>query len=201
MKLKNSLTTVLIFIIVAFYIVAQYAQKITWGGLPLQDQLFLVGKLPLNNGSYIGVFAGQWWRIFTVALTHANWLHLGVNMLAFFQLGNSVEHYYGRARYLVLLFVSLVTSSLIAIWLLPASQVCVGASGMIYGLFGVMLVTGKRMGVDYRELLGWIILNLIITFAIPGIAWQAHIGGLVGGVVIALVLQAIPRKPSLQRWE
>ena len=201
MKLKNSLTTTLIVVISGFFIIAQYAPTITWGHLGLQDQLLLVGKAPLTNGTYIGVFAGQWWRVFTVALTHANWLHLGSNMVAFFQLGNSVEHYYGRARYSVLLFVSLVTSSLTAIWLLPAGQICVGASGMIYGLFGVMLVVGKRMGIDYRSLLGWIAINLVITFAIPGIAWQAHIGGLAAGVAIALILQTIPRKPSLQRWE
>lgn len=69
---------------------------------------------------------------------------------------------------------------------------------MIFGLFGVMLVTGKRMGVDYRQVLGLIILNLAITFAIPGIAWQAHIGGLVGGYVAAQLFQSFSKPRPFQ---
>jgi membrane associated rhomboid family serine protease len=198
MKLKNSLTTVLIFIIVGFYIVAAYAPTITWGSLGLQDQLLLIKKAVFPDNQLHGVFAGEWWRVFTVALTHANWFHLGSNMLAFFQLGNIVERYYGRAKYALLLTVSLVASSFAALWLLPTNEPCVGASGMIFGLFGVMLVTGKRMGVDYRQVLGLVVLNLAITFAIPGIAWQAHIGGLVGGYVAAQLLQNFSKPRPFQ---
>ena len=201
MKLKNSITTVLIFIIVAVYIVAHYALTVTWGGIPLQDQLLLVGKIPLNDGTSLGVFGGQWWRVFTVALTHANWLHLGFNMMAFFQLGNIIERYCGRARYSVILFLSLVTSSFVAVWLLPTGQPCVGASGMIYGLFGALLVIGKRAGVDYRQLVGNIVINLVITFSIPGIAWQAHLGGLAGGIGAAFLIQSFRQHPSRQTWE
>jgi membrane associated rhomboid family serine protease len=202
MKLKNSLTTVLIFIIVSFYIVANYATNVTWGGIPLQLQLLLVGKAGLSNGAVIGVFAGQWWRVATVALTHANWLHLGSNMLVFFQLGNIVERYYGKARYAFLLLASLVISSLAALFLVPDNVPCVGASGMIFGLFGVMLVTGRKMGVDYRQVLGMIALNLLITFAVPGIAWQAHIGGLAGGYLAAWLLTIVGRGQSTrsQTW-
>jgi len=201
MKLKNSLTTTLIVIIAGFFIIANYAPTITWGGLSLQTQLLLVGKTPLTDGSYIGVATGQWWRLFTVALTHANWLHLAFNMLAFFQLGHIVESFYGRTKYSIILFISLLTSSLAAVWLLPTGQYCVGASGMIYGLFGVLLVVGKKAGLDYRQLVVNIVINLIITFTIPGIAWQAHAGGLVGGLLAALLLQVIPRRKASQSWE
>ncbi len=202
MKLKNSLTTVLIFIIISFYIVANYVTNVTWGGIPLQLQLLLVGKAGLSNNAVIGVFAGQWWRLFTVALTHANWLHLGSNMLVFFQLGNIVERYYGKARYAFLLFTSLLISSLAALFLVPEYVPCVGASGMIFGLFGVMLVTGRKMGVDYRQVLGMIALNLLITFAVPGIAWQAHIGGLAGGYLAAWLLTIVGRGQATryQTW-
>ena len=88
MKLKNSLTTVLIVVIVGFYVIAAYAPTITWGTLGLQDQLLLVNKAIFPDNMVHGVFAGEWWRIFTVALTHASWLHLGSNMLVLFQLGN-----------------------------------------------------------------------------------------------------------------
>jgi membrane associated rhomboid family serine protease len=191
MKLKNSLTTVLIFIIVAFYIVAAYAPTITWGSLGLQEHLLLIRKAIFPDNQVHGVFAGEWYRVVTVALTHASWFHLGSNMLAFFQLGNIVERYYGRTKYAILLAASLLSSSAVALWLLPVNAPAVGASGMIFGLFGIMLVTGRRMGVDYRQVLGLIVLNLVITFAIPGIAWQAHIGGLIGGYLAAQALLAL----------
>ena len=193
MKLKNSLTTVLIVVIVGFYVIAAYAPTITWGTLGLQDQLLLVNKAIFPDNMVHGVFAGEWWRIFTVALTHASWLHLGSNMLVLFQLGNICERYYGRARYAIALIVSLVISSFGALLLIPANPVCVGASGMIFGLFGLMIVSGKKMGVDYPQLLGWVAINLVISFAVPNIAWQAHIGGLIGGLFIGLVYRAIPR--------
>ena len=194
MKLKNSLTTVLIFIIVAFYIVAAYAPAVTWGSLGLQDHLLLINKAVFPDGQVHGVYAGEWWRVFTVVLTHANWLHLGFNMLVLFQLGNIVERYYGRGRYAILLLASLVVSSFAAVQLMPVNQPSVGASGMIFGLFGVMLVSGKRMGVDYRQVVGLIVLNLVITFAIPNIAWQAHIGGLFGGFIAGVIVDRLPRR-------
>src|ERR1700685_2117218 len=188
MKLKNSLTTTLIVVISSFFIIATYAPNISWGHLPLQDNLLLIRKAFFSDGRVHGVYAGEWWRIFTVALTHASWLHLGSNMLVFFQLGNIVERYYGKTRYAILLLASLVISSFAALQLMPANVPSVGASGMIFGLFGVMLVSGKRMGVEYPVVVGLIVLNLVITFAIPNIAWQAHIGGLVGGVFTGVIL-------------
>lgn len=200
MKLKNSLTTTLIVVIVGFFIIANYAPSITWGNLSLQDNLLLIHRAIFSDGRVHGVYAGEWWRVFTVVLTHASWLHLGSNMLVFFQLGNIVEHYYGKARYGFILFVAAVTASFSCLLLDPANQPSVGASGMIFGLFGVMLVSGKRMNVDFRQVLGLLVLNLVFSF-VPGVDWHAHAGGLVGGFVVALILQRIPRKPSLQHWE
>src|ERR1700693_3914583 len=130
MKLKNSLTTTLIVVIAGFFIIANYAPTITWGHLTLQDNLLLIRKAVFNDGQVHGVYAGEWWRVFTVVLTHANWLHIGSNMLVLFQLGNIVERYYGKARYAILLLASLVVSSFAALILMPANQPSVGASGM-----------------------------------------------------------------------
>ena len=200
MKLKNSLTTTLIVVISGFFIIAQYAPTITWGHLGLQDNLLLIHKAYFSDGKVHGVYAGEWWRVFTVVLTHANWLHLGSNMLVFFQLGNIVEHYYGKGRYGFILLASAITASFSCLLLDPVNQPSVGASGMIFGLFGVMLVTGKRMNVDYRQVLGLLVLNIVFSF-VPGVDWHAHAGGFVGGLAAALILQATPRRPSLQHWE
>lgn len=201
MKLKNSLTTNLIVVIAGFYIVATYASSITWGGIPLQYHLLLVNQLPLTDGSFIGVGSGEWWRIFTVVLTHASWLHLGMNMLVLFQLGNIVEHFYGAGRYTFILILSTLCASTLSLLLDPSTQPSVGASGMIFGLFGAMVVAGKRMPVNYREVLGYLVINLVISFAVPNVDWHAHVGGLAGGALAALALKAFPRRRKISHWE
>ena len=201
MKLKNSLTTNLIVVITGFFIVATYAPTVTWGGLGLQDHLLLINKAIFSDNQIHGVFAGEWWRVFTVVLTHASWLHLGSNMLVLFQLGNLVEHFYGRTRYALILIASAVTASFAILWLDPVNQPSVGASGMIFGLFGVILISGKKMGVDYRQVMGLLALNIAFSF-VPGVDWHAHAGGFLGGVVVAALLTVFPQhRQSHQIWE
>jgi membrane associated rhomboid family serine protease len=201
MKLKNSLTTNLIVVITGFFIVATYAPTVTWGGLGLQDHLLLINKAIFSDNQIHGVFAGEWWRVFTVVLTHASWLHLGSNMLVLFQLGNLVEHFYGRTRYALILIASAVTASFASLWLDPVNQPSVGASGMIFGLFGVILISGKKMGVDYRQVMGLLALNIAFSF-VPGVDWHAHAGGFLGGVVVAALLTVFPQhRRSHQIWE
>ncbi len=201
MKLKNSLTTTLIVVISGFFIVATYAPTITWGGLGLQEHLLLINKAIFPDNQVHGVYAGEWWRVLTVVLTHASWLHLGMNMLVLFQLGNIVEGYYGRTRYSIILLASTVSASFASLLLDPLNQPSVGASGMIFGLFGAMALTGKKMGVDYRQVMAYLVLNLVIGFAIPNVDWHAHVGGLIGGLLAALILQALPHHRIPQRWE
>ena len=201
MKLKNSLTTTLIVVISGFFIIASYAPTITWGVIGLQDHLLLINKAIFSDSQVHGVFAGEWWRVFTVVLTHAGWLHLGMNMLVLFQLGNIVEQFYGRTRYTLILVASTIAASFASLWLDPANQPSVGASGMIFGLFAAIVISGKKMGVDNRQVLGYLVLNLVIGFAIPNVDWHAHVGGLVGGLLATLLLQAVPRRRTPQRWE
>ena len=190
MKLKNSLTTNLIVVISGFFIIANYAPKITWGGLGLQDNLLLINKAIFSDGRINGVFAGEWWRVFTVVLTHASWIHLGMNMLVLFQLGTIVERFYGLTRYAFILLISTVGASFASLWLDPSNQPSVGASGMIFGLFGAIVIAGKRMPVQYGQVLGYLALNLVIGFTIPNVDWHAHVGGLIGGGLAALLLRA-----------
>jgi membrane associated rhomboid family serine protease len=67
---------------------------------------------------------------------------------------------------------------------------------MIFGLFGALAVTGKRMGANLKEASTLIAVNLAIPFLIPGIDWKAHLGGLVGGCLSTLVV-----KPKKSAWE
>lgn len=191
MKRSNSLTTSLIAVITGAYLIANYTPNLI-PGLPLQERLFLIKYALLSDGLPHGIQAGEWYRYFTVALTHANLTHILFNMLALFSLGMAVENYFGRARYAIILSVSLFSASYLSNHFATSNMPAVGASGMIFGLFGAILVTGRKMGVDYRQTLGIVGVNLLITF-LPGanIDWRAHLGGLAGGALITLIISGL----------
>jgi membrane associated rhomboid family serine protease len=117
-------------------------------------------------------------------------------MLALFSLGLTVENYLGRNKYIFLLITSLFFGSITSYLFNPLNSVAVGSSGMIFGLFGCLLIMGKRMGANLKEGAGLIALNLAIPFLIPGIDWKAHLGGLIGGALATLAV-----RPKRQLWE
>jgi membrane associated rhomboid family serine protease len=129
---------------------------------------------------------GDWWRLFTAMFLHASILHIGFNMAALYFIGTPVEQYLGKARYLGLYLVSGLAGSAGALIQSPNTPV-LGASGAIFGILGAMLilewqVTGRLAG----QAMTWIVINLVISFAIPGISWGGHVGGLIGGILITL---------------
>jgi membrane associated rhomboid family serine protease len=117
-------------------------------------------------------------------------------MLALFSLGTAIENYLGRNKYIFILITSLLFGSLTSYFFNPLTSVAVGSSGMIFGLFGALLVMGKRMGANLKEGLGLIALNLAIPFVIPGIDWKAHLGGLIGGALATTLV-----RPKKRAWE
>lgn len=198
MQKRNSLTSLLIVVITGAYVLANYFANLI-PGIPLQERLFLIKYALLSDGMPHGIQAGEYYRYFTVALTHANFTHILFNMLALYSLGTAVENYFGRLKYSVILVASLFSASFISDYFAASNVPAVGASGMIFGLFGAILVTGRQMGVDYRQTLGVVGVNLLITF-IPGsnIDWRAHLGGLAGGALVTLIIRGFNRpKKSL----
>ena len=153
----------------------------------------LQGDLALYG---IAVNDGQYYRILTVALVHGGWVHLICNMLALFSIGTPIENFYGKNKYVFILLTSLIAGSLASYLFNPLNTYAVGASGMIFGLFGALAVTGKRMGANLKEASTLIAVNLAIPFLIPGIDWKAHLGGLIGGSLAALAI-----KPKKRVWE
>jgi len=186
MKQKQSLTSSLIVVIVGAYL-------LTYVFPSLQSQLCLLYGGNFANGYFPGVSTGQWYRLFTVALTHAGWMHLLFNMLALWSIGESVERYFGKVKYAIIFLGSQLTASLTSVYLGPHNIVAVGASGAIFGLFGALLVIGKRAGANYQNVIGVVVVNLIITFVVPGIDWHAHVGGFIGGLVISYPLTFFKR--------
>lgn len=141
---------------------------------------------------------GQWWRIFTGAFLHAGLIHIGVNMMSLWFLGQFIEYALGAWRMLLVYLISLVAAGLGVIYFSAPDVSTVGASGAIFGLFGALFAIGFKLGKPGMELVrsnvGILVLNLIITFTVPAISWQAHVAGLLAGFVVTYVLYAPPRR-------
>ncbi len=132
--------------------------------------------------------------IFTAPFLHVSWQHIEGNSLPLFVLG-VLAAYRSIARFLVVSLIVLVTSGL-AVWLFQSgNEVTVGASGIIFGYFGYVLVRGflDRNMVDIgvgivAGVLYWTILQVALP-GTPGVSWIGHLGGLVGGVIAAWVVR------------
>jgi rhomboid protease GluP len=139
---------------------------------------------------------GQWWRFVTPIFIHIGMLHLIFNSYALWIVGPQVEKLYGGARF-VILYVLTGVAGVYGSYFYHPNTISAGASGAIFGLFGVLLVFGLR----YRNsippffaravgtgVLPVIVLNLIIGFSIPAIDNSAHISGLLMGAILAGVV-------------
>ncbi|MEV8552358.1 rhomboid family intramembrane serine protease [Streptomyces glaucescens] len=142
-----------------------------------------------------GVAEGEWYRLVTAMFTHQEIWHIAFNMLSLWFLGPQLEEALGRVRYLALYLISGLAGSGLAYLLQPASTASLGASGAIFGLFGATAVLMRRRHYDMRPVIALLAINLLFTFS-PGsdISWQAHIGGLAGGVVIGYAMVNAPRE-------
>ncbi len=178
--MKRTATNLLITVICGFYLLQLLIPS-------LQEQLFLINKAAFSDGTIHGVGTGEWYRILTVALVHGGLLHLGFNMYGLLILGNPIEQAFGRNKFLAIFFVSLITGSLASLALNPSNQPSVGASGALFGLFGAMWVAGKRIGVDVKSITVIIGINFAMSFVLSGIDWHAHLGGLIGGAIVAKI--------------
>jgi membrane associated rhomboid family serine protease len=161
----------------------------------VSEQGLLVGAALGRQGQPIGVVDGEWWRIVTSGFLHAGLLHLGMNMFVLWILGSQLEPVLGRARFLALYITSLVAGAF-GVLLVSPTVPTVGASGAIFGLLGAAFAAQKARGIDPWQsgIGGLLILNLVITFAVPGISIGGHVGGLIGGMVAGFVIFRLEEK-------
>jgi membrane associated rhomboid family serine protease len=176
-KMKRSATLSLITIICAAYLVDQLYPT-------FYEYTALFGPL---------VQSGEYWRLFTVALVHGGLTHLFFNMFSLLVLGNPVEAALGKARFLVIFFVSLLTGSLASVYLNSYPHISVGASGAVFGLFGAFIAMRKMISEGVRDIYVIVGLNFVFGFVLGGVDWRAHLGGLVGGYLATAILLRITR--------
>ena len=136
---------------------------------------------------------GDWWRLITSAFLHANLIHIAFNMYFLWFVGSAVETALGRGRFLAVYLNSGLAGSAGALVFNPASPT-VGASGALFGILGAAVVLERQR--DYvlgGSALGLVVINLILSFSISNISVGGHIGGLIGGILCALVLSRFGR--------
>ena len=151
--------------------------------------------------------AGQWWRLVTPVFVHIGFTHLLINSLTLYFLGLYIEHLFGHWRMVVIYFVSAIVGNLCsAYWL--AGSLAAGASTAIFGLFGAFLMLGESFRDNLairqlsRQFLILVLLNVGTDLLVPGIDLAGHIGGLVGGFLMAYVVGAPKLGPvaPAKRW-
>jgi membrane associated rhomboid family serine protease len=153
-----------------------------------RGDLDVAGELALNAPA---VASGEWWRLFSSGFVHYGLLHIGFNMFVLFQLGTLLEPALGRLRFAAL-YVTALLGGAVGALLLDPNALTAGASGAVYGLMGAAVLGLRRRGVDpFRTGLGGLlVVNLLLTFIIPGISVGGHLGGLAAGAVAGWTLFA-----------
>ncbi|MGN9791690.1 rhomboid family intramembrane serine protease [Streptomyces sp. OZ13] len=176
------------------------ALNIAMFGLALGLEDHFVNRFTMIGYAYdprlaevVGVADGEWYRLATAMFLHEEVWHIFFNMLLLWWLGGPLEEALGRVRYLALYLISGLAGSALTYLIEMPAQGSLGASGAIYGLLGATVVLMRRLRQDLRPIMVLIAINLVITFLWAGIAWQAHIGGLIAGIVIAYGLVHAPQ--------
>ena len=143
--------------------------------------------------------SGEYYRLFTCMFLHIGIWHLLCNMYSLYIIGKEIENLYGKSKYLVIYVLSGLCGSILSL-AFSHNTISAGASGAIFGLLGALLYFGyyyrTYLGATIRSsIIPVIILNLIIGLLTPGISNSAHIGGLVGGILVSMMV-GVPDKST-----
>ena len=136
---------------------------------------------------------GDYYRLFTCMFLHADILHIFFNMYALYVLGPQVERYYGKSKYLLIYIVSGILGSLFSAVFMSSNTYSIGASGAIFGLLGSIIYftyyyRATVQGFFRSPAVSVVLINLVLGFVIPNVDIFAHIGGLIGGLLLAMFI-------------
>ncbi|MFI6065798.1 rhomboid family intramembrane serine protease [Micromonospora sp. NPDC051227] len=163
------------------------------GSTPLTEWGAVLGRAYLSDYTLGGIAEGQWYRLVTAMFLHYGVLHLLLNMWALWVLGRSLEANLGRVRFAALYLIAGLGGNVAAYLFSSPRAATVGASTAVFGLFAALIIIERRLGRDISRIIPILVINLVFTLAVPGISIPGHLGGLVVGALMALVLAYAPR--------
>jgi membrane associated rhomboid family serine protease len=172
-------------VLLGINLVVYVLQRATEGNI---NSVFQLGAM-----QGFAVADGDYWRLLTAAFLHASLLHIAFNMYALYLFGPYVERALGTTRFVVAYLTMAVASSVFVYWLTEPQVATIGASGAVFGLFGLTLVLLIRTGQDVRGLLVLLAINAVISLQ-GNISWQGHLGGFVTGTLLGVALAYAPRE-------
>jgi membrane associated rhomboid family serine protease len=157
----------------------------------------------LRNDFFPGIpdgLPGQWYRLVSSGFLHYGIFHLAFNMYALYMLGQTLEPMLGRLRFAMVYFACLLGGSAGALLLQPHG-LHGGASGAVFGLFGLIMVGYIQRGINplTTSLGGVLIINVLLSFR-PGISFGGHVGGAVAGAICGLVMMAPAQRRVAEKW-
>ncbi|MET7959798.1 rhomboid family intramembrane serine protease [Micromonospora zamorensis] len=163
------------------------------GSTPLTEWGAVLGRAYLSDYTLGGIAEGQWYRLVTAMFLHYGVLHLLLNMWALWVLGRSLEANLGRVRFAALYLIAGLGGNVAAYLFSSPRAATVGASTAVFGLFAALIIIERKLGRDISRIIPILVINLVFTLAVPGISIPGHLGGLVVGALMALVLAYAPR--------
>jgi membrane associated rhomboid family serine protease len=192
---RPAVTQTLIAINVLVFLVGAAMGDGVMGGID-RDGLLVRGSL---HAGFIAE-SNDWYRVFTSGFLHYGLLHLAFNMYALWILGPQSERSLGGLRFGLVYAVALVGGSLGALIDAPL-VLTAGASGAIYGMFGLTAVNMRSLGISVWESgLGPILLlNFFLTFRVSGISVGGHVGGFIAGLAAGWLVYELPRRARLPK--
>lgn len=153
-------------------------------------------RFATEDGIYVlslpGVDDGGFYRLVTAMFLHYGWIHLLLNMYALWVLGRALEAALGPLRFAALYLLAGFGGN-VACYVFTPNAFAAGASTAIYGLFAAYFVVLRKLGRDASSVIPIIVINVILTFTIPGISIAGHFGGLVTGAIAGAGLAYAPR--------
>jgi membrane associated rhomboid family serine protease len=154
----------------------------------------MLSATAVNNAGEVltGVDEGAYWRLLTSAFLHENILHIAFNMYALYLFGPFVERALGRARFIAAYLTMSVGASVFVYWLSEPRGLTIGASGAVFGLFGMALIFLLKARQDVTTLLVLLLINALLSTR-GNISWQGHLGGFVVGCLLGATFAYAPR--------
>lgn len=185
-NLSQSIVTmgILIVLLIVFLV------EVFLGGSENTNVLMKIGAM----SNYAVVVGHQWWRLFTAQFLHIGVMHLVSNAVIIYYMGQYMEPIMGHTRFLVTYLLAGMGGNLMSLALSFDRGLSAGASTALFGLFGAMTAIGLRNihnpMISYlgRQAFVLALINLALDILVPGIDIWGHIGGLIVGFLLAIIM-------------